>query len=371
MTEFCSPETDDYSYTCFSNDSLIKIAKSYNNDMNHDIINIPSIVQLNDSDIRRKLWESIKNAMLSVSCEKDYCLLNHDSIKKLKDSKIDYETFRPVMPETWNENMNTWLSTIDIMNVMKQYEKKHRDFLFIGPVPIDFNYKITFGMCISNELCNFSLEKFINSGKKKLGVIFNLDPHFMGGSHWVALFSDIYTGGVYFFDSYGVKPRVEIQKFMEKIKKQGNDLILRNKIKITDIDNEHKNQYEFEKIDEYTITVSSTRDIYVNDLIHFSQSKDEDAPSYSINTVKYVTKEKIGFYKKIDCLDCKYIVHKCFKIFYNSTKFQYENSECGVYSMHFIEEFLNGKKYKEIISNPIHDTVINEKRRYYYRPNKN
>ena len=39
--------------------------------------------------------------------------------------------------------------------------------------------------------------------------------------------------------------------------------------------------------------------------------------------------------------------------------------------MHFIEEFLNGKKYKEIISNPIHDTVINEKRRYYYRPNKN
>jgi hypothetical protein len=271
------------------------------------------------------------------------------------------------MPESWNKNMNTWLSTIDILKVMKQYEQKYQDFLFIGPVPIDFDYKITFGMCISNELCNFNLEKFINFGKKRLGIVFNLDPHYMSGSHWVALFFDSNTGGIYFFDSYGIKPKKEILNFMEKIKKQGNDLLLKNKIYLNSFDNEHKNYYRFELIDEYTIKLKSAKEIYVDDLIHFSNTIEEEIPSYSINVVKSVNDNLVKLAYKIDCADCEYVIHKCYKIFYNKNKFQYENSECGVYSMHFIEEFLNGKKYEDIVSNTIHDRHINLKRNKYYR----
>ena len=36
--------------------------------------------------------------------------------------------------------------------------------------------------------------------------------------------------------------------------------------------------------------------------------------------------------------------------------------------MHFIEEFLNGKDFNQIISNIINDDEINKKRKIYYRP---
>ena len=368
MNQFCSPANEDLTHTCFTNDSLIKIGNAYNDDMNQPIINIPKNKKLDDSS-RKKLWNNIKKAMIDVSCKEDHCLLNHSIVSKMKDDNINHHTFRPIMPESWNDNMNTWLSTIDILKVMKQYEKKHPDFIFIGPVPIDFNYRISFGMCISNELCNFNLEKFINSGKKRLGVVFNLDPHYMSGSHWVAMFFDANTGGIYFFDSYGIKPKKEILQFMEIIKKQGNKLLLENKIQLNNLIDEHKNYLRFELLNEYAIRLISTEDIYVDDLLYFSNRVDEDIPEHSINIVKNVNGNIVEFRNKIDCGTCRYVIHKCFKIFYNKNKFQHENSECGVYSMHFIEEFLNGKKYQEIVSNTIHDKRINLKRKHYYRPN--
>ena len=47
------------------------------------------------------------------------------------------------MPLKWKENKNEWLNTLDIEAVMKQYEKKYNNFIFIGPVPIDFDHKLT------------------------------------------------------------------------------------------------------------------------------------------------------------------------------------------------------------------------------------
>ena len=41
-------------------------------------------------------------------------------------------------------------------------------------------------MCLA-EICNFNLNKMIKN-KKKIGFIFNLDPHTKGGSHWVSMF---------------------------------------------------------------------------------------------------------------------------------------------------------------------------------------
>jgi Ulp1 family protease len=55
-------------------------------------------------------------------------------------------------------------------------------------------------------------------GKNKLGVIFNLDEHYKGGSHWVSLFSDLEKGQVYFSDSYGRKPEKRINHFINRIK---------------------------------------------------------------------------------------------------------------------------------------------------------
>ena len=55
-----------------------------------------------------------------------------------------------------------------------------------------------------------------------------------------------------------------------------------------------------------------------------------------------------------------------FKLYYNDIRHQYKNSECGVYSMNFIIEFLNGKNFKEIIENKVSDENMNKKRFLYY-----
>lgn len=55
-----------------------------------------------------------------------------------------------------------------------------------------------------------------------------------------------------------------------------------------------------------------------------------------------------------------------FKLYYNDIRHQYKNSECGVYSMNFIIQFLNGKHFKEIIEDRVPDDYMNKKRLLYY-----
>ena len=78
---------------------------------------------------------------------------------------------------------------------MKQYEDAYDCFEFIGPTPIDFDDHMHDGRCVWEELCEFELEKEIREKKKKIGIIFNLDPHYKGGSHWVAMFINIKKKG--------------------------------------------------------------------------------------------------------------------------------------------------------------------------------
>ena len=57
-----------------------------------------------------------------------------------------------------------------------------------------------------------------------IGIIFNTDPHFKSGSHWIALFIDINKKFIYFFDSAGDKEPKEVNKLIKNIKKQGLEL---------------------------------------------------------------------------------------------------------------------------------------------------
>jgi len=52
---------------------------------------------------------------------------------------------------------------------------------------------------------------------------------------------------------------------------------------------------------------------------------------------------------------------------YNKKRFQYKNSECGVYSINFILDMLDGKTLKEIENNPIPDDEINKLREKIFR----
>lgn len=54
----------------------------------------------------------------------------------------------------------------------------------------------------------------------------------------------------------------------------------------------------------------------------------------------------------------------------NKLRHQYQNSECGVYSISFILRLLNGESFDEIESKPIPDEDVNKCRIIYFNNNK-
>ena len=91
-----------------------------------------------------------------------------------------------------------------------------------------------------DELCGLDLETLYRNGKRKLGVVFNLDPHDMPGSHWVSMFVNMDNGGIYFFDSVGKFPGDEISNLMFRIREQGNKLLKNGVIDFDEFQDTHQ-----------------------------------------------------------------------------------------------------------------------------------
>ena len=208
----CSP-TQKKRYTCYSNKSLKRLKTLWNS--RHPDSKIKA---KND----REIWERLKNNFSNV-CNEEKCWLRQNFIKnKLSPQMVNY-TFSPDSPKEWRDDINTWLSSTDIENVMHQYEKKYPNFSFLGPSPIDFDTKKKFGQCVWNEICKFQLNNFIKKGKNKIGIIFNLDKHWQPGSHWVSLFIDINKGFVFYFDSAGEDIPKQVKTLCDRIINQGGE----------------------------------------------------------------------------------------------------------------------------------------------------
>lgn len=135
-----------------------------------------------------------------LSCKLDKCILNRS--KRIKD------VLKPLGP-----NQNEWLSNFDILKVMDEYEKLYDNFKFLGCVPIDFNE-------FDKSFTHFNLKKFMKT-KEIMGAIFNLDPSYQSGSHWVSLCLNIPKRTLCFFDSSGSSPVYQIQTFIDKLIEQG------------------------------------------------------------------------------------------------------------------------------------------------------
>jgi hypothetical protein len=212
----CSPKPKDKinAFSCYTNDTLYKLRDLWNARHNDVKINTN-----NPKDIHRLLTIN-----LSSVCNKESCWMK----QKLEFGKISNdmkESFAPESPIEWKKNPNEWLSSIEIIDVMKQYEKAYKCFEFIGPSPIDFDTKKLYGECIWEELCNFSLKNQLKNGKTKIGIIFNTDPHNKPGQHWISMFINIKKKKIFFFDSTGDKMVPEIKVLVERIKKEGEDLV--------------------------------------------------------------------------------------------------------------------------------------------------
>jgi len=208
----CAPKHNSkLNFTCYTSEMLIKMSNLWN--ARHPDKTIYS----NDPQV---IWNHLKQS-IGNACNTEACWLKQNFVKHNLDTNLLNYTFAPTSPQEWNNNPTEWLSSIDIANVMKQYEHIYKDFEFIGPSPINFDTHKMYGECVWEELCNFNLQNQIKEGKNKIGVVFNLDPDYKEGSHWVALFINIKTETIMFFCSYGDNPHRQIIKFMNKVIKQG------------------------------------------------------------------------------------------------------------------------------------------------------
>ena len=119
-----------------------------------------------------------------------------------------------------------WLDNYNIMAVMKQYESAYPWFKFLGVFPIDFSAPDPYGsssQCLYKETCSLKLKEEHAKGTRGIGMIFNLDPHFKSGSHWVALYINLHNikkPFVGYFDSYGYKVPSLIARLMRSFKLQ-------------------------------------------------------------------------------------------------------------------------------------------------------
>jgi hypothetical protein len=212
----CSPlrKKNKNDFSCFSSEDLYKLRDLWN--MRHP----DALIKTNEP---KEIWSALKNYMGSV-CNKESCWLKQNFVGNEKIKKELEDAFAPKSPNEWKKNPNEWLSSVDILDVMKQYEKAYKCFEFIGPSPIDYDVKKLYGECVWNELCNFNLKDQIKNGKTKIGIIFNTDPHYLGGSHWVSLFINIKRKKIFYFDSAGDTIPKRVKHFVDGVIEQGKTL---------------------------------------------------------------------------------------------------------------------------------------------------
>jgi len=170
------------------------------------------------------------NLFQKVGCQEgeDHCLLDKINMDDKEKKQLRKEYLRPKRPNEWVAKPNTWLDNFNIKEVMDQYQEAKPWFKFLGVFPIDFSVPDPYlkgdtKQCLYKETCNLNLKEEYSKGIRGLGMIFNLDEHYKGGSHWVGLYIDLHTikkPFVGYFDSYGYKVPAMIARLMRALKLQ-------------------------------------------------------------------------------------------------------------------------------------------------------
>lgn len=274
--DVCAPNViSKNTFSCFTSFEIIQIANAFNEYLktNSKLCknNSSKCISTKPIQFKGKTIQVIWNLLykkLSKLCKEEYCwidlpFINSISNNKLKQ-KIKKYTFKPKMTKTKFE----WLSTIDINDVLEQYDLKHKSFKFFGAYPSDF-YKHM----------NFNYQDLLNYDS--IAIVFNLDTYYESGSHWVSLYIDNKSKTCEYFDSVGNEPNVHISKFIKYIKR----------------------------------VVLSNHRLLVNKTVH-----------------------------------------------------QVKNTECGVYSIHYIIQRLNGKTFGQVCKTVIRDDDMNRFRNIIFRP---
>ncbi len=266
----CHPRLKHTDGECLTPDLMKKLGK---------IMGAPS--ELDDRHLRH--WMTRR-----TRCKTERCWIEKSSMSPDEKTRLMKQYFRPSMPDSWNEDPDEWLDSLNLIDVMKQYEEVYPTFKFFGANPIDFSapnpYKkdaLEKKECLEDSICKLRLDTLTKDGKTDLGFIYNLDPSNKGGSHWIASFTDIPGHKSYYFDSYGFKPPPQIARFLRSLTLQDPTM----------------------------------------------------------------------------------------KLQYNARRFQYGDTECGIYCLYFLIRMLEGDNFRKFCKRAPRDSDMLELRRWLFAPN--
>ena len=302
MTKFntkCSVHRELNEGSCFTLNELLIMANQYNKTFQNKII-----VKQDKKHLLKELTKNLKQ------CNGDHVCIVNTINKKILNNLLDIQKiFRP----QGTRGINDWLTTIEINKVMEQYELKYPYFKFGGAIPRDIlkiNYPL---MGTKYNIKETELEDFNIMGVNIISYIYNLDESHQSGSHWVALYCNLNKCQIYFFDSYGSRPHIDIRLMIDKLCHMCY----------------HKNN---------TGCVKNCKKLDISE-------------SFMMSDIN----KKNKLEKKLKHID------------YNRNRHQYKNSECGVYSLHFIIKLLEGKTFDELNKNKIPDDKMTKFRYIIFR----
>lgn len=281
----CSPGETDVSGSCLDKDTILKIAHCLNK-LKHTN---SEIMHINTKQSPESIHGDICKEILKISdCSSEACWMK---IKFLMDELGEHQekfkkSFKPLMPKEWLKDYNEWLSNFDIEDSIKQHLNTCNEFYFYGAVPIDFHN------CSVSNLCRINIKEHLKNGKTKIGIVFNTDPSTESGEHWISMYIDLASHNfkypsIYYFDSFGRKPPIQVKNLIKKLKKQSRMKIKKNKKK---------------------------------ELLYF----------------------------------------------YNDHSFQTENSQCGMYAIHFIKNMINNTSFKDYLNMELTDELMIQLRNKYF-----
>jgi hypothetical protein len=219
--------------SCFSTESLVRIAETYNRLQPASSYTIPIklITQakehIHSKKVRTQLIKAVRTAFMS-KCSKsllphhgDSCILQTDIGSTAAKSLPKDEVNAPPPPAPNNKLLTgkPW-NTSEVNLAMSHIEKKHPHFQFLETTPIDFASTDELGKCTVSELCKFDIRNIVHNGKSSFGIVFNTHTHDMPGGHWICIYCCLLTGRIVYYDSYGFFPETEIAEFMKNVAEQ-------------------------------------------------------------------------------------------------------------------------------------------------------
>jgi hypothetical protein len=263
-------------------------------------------INLSKSELVKELDNRLSN-----KCDEQTCWLRLDIAKALDDD-ITENTFRPEGPSKKYD----WLSTTHINDVVSQYHSLYNDFHFLGAVPLDFDNIPVLG------IKNLNFDDLIKQGKTKIGLVINQDEHWKSGSHWVGLFIDFNKNGIYYVDAVGAPPLKLTKKFITRIAK-------------------------------YMYQRKYNEELHVKNVLKIFKT----LKSLSNDKLKNFMNSKKYFKNLVENFDIRF----------NHIQHQFDNSECGVYSINFIINLAEGKDFDNVINNVTKDEEMNANRKIFFR----